>query len=123
MPDDLQADGPRPADDDHLPHPPVDLLLDGRRRSGRLPPRPRQLSFQRYACRAGGWGPGRSADATVARVVEAVEAADPGERHVAGREPVRLAVELAVDLAVEEDVRLLERVVVAWAAPPARSRR
>ena len=52
------------------------------------------------------------ADAFGAGVVEAVDRADAGERDVARPEGVVLAVELALDLAGEEDVRLLERVVV-----------
>ena len=38
--------------------------------------------------------------------------ADAGEHDVAGAERVALAVELGLDLALEEEVRLLERVVV-----------
>jgi len=44
------------------------------------------------------------------RVVEAVDRPHAGERHVARTERVVLAVDLALDLAGEEDVRLLERV-------------
>src|SRR4249919_1204928 len=52
------------------------------------------------------------ADPFVARVVEAVDRAGGREGVVTGPERVVLAVELALDRAGEEDVRLLERVVV-----------
>src|SRR4249919_3559798 len=51
-------------------------------------------------------------DAFAARVVEAVDRADAGERDVTRSERVVLAVHLALDLAGDEDVRLLERMVV-----------
>src|SRR6478735_6280079 len=52
------------------------------------------------------------ADAFGARVVEPVDRADAGERDVTGSEGVVLAVDLALALAGEEDVGLLERMVV-----------
>src|SRR3954451_6826783 len=52
------------------------------------------------------------ADPLRAGVVEAVDAADAGEDDVARPKRRRLAVELGLDLAGQEEVRLLERVVV-----------
>src|SRR5262245_53940642 len=52
------------------------------------------------------------ADALRSGVVEAVNAADAGEHDIAGSEDVHLAVELSLDHAREEVVRLLEWVVV-----------
>src|SRR5689334_22847668 len=59
------------------------------------------------------WGLGLDPpDATVARVEEAVGRADAGEDDIAGTERDGLAVEDALDLAVKEEVGLLERMVV-----------
>src|SRR6478672_3998497 len=52
------------------------------------------------------------ADALGARVVEAVDRADAGERDVTRTERVVLAVHLALGLAGDEDVCLLERLVI-----------
>src|SRR5438067_9503853 len=50
-------------------------------------------------------------------VAERVHATDPGERDVTRAQPVPLAVEGALPLALEEQVRLLERVVVRAGHP------
>src|ERR671918_1964128 len=52
------------------------------------------------------------ADAAAPVVEEAVRGADTGEDEIASAERVRTPVELGLDLAVEEEVRLLERMVV-----------
>src|SRR5690349_486748 len=56
------------------------------------------------------------AHALRARVVEAVDRADTGEHDVARAQGVLDPVELRLDLAREEEVRLLERVVVLLGA-------
>ncbi len=73
-----------------------------------------QWSTQRYECRAGGCGAWVSIQRTraAAGVEEAVGRADAREYHVTGADRVGLAVELGLDLPVEEEVRLLERMVV-----------
>ena len=51
-------------------------------------------------------------DPALADVAELVDASDAGPGHVAGAEAVGLAVEDALDLALEDQVGLLERMVV-----------